>query len=154
MSPVAPLESRKLAFLSALFILLFFTLFSYSGIFAYFTFDDGTAVVANQEHFTMPMWKNIVHILTVFTAAYRPLATIFWRPLYAIFGYNPLPYRIVVHLVLVFNIGLVYLMARRFDVNREAAALVTLIFCYNASMSEMYYDTCIVTDVICFFFYA
>jgi hypothetical protein len=160
MSPASPpLESRTLAFLTALFILAFFTLFSYTGLFAYFTFDDGTAVVANLEHFQAPMWRNIVHILTVFTKAYRPLSTMYWRPMYAIFGYNPLPYRIVVHLLLAVNIGLAYLMARRLEFSgqaaaREAAVLATLVFCYNASMAEMYYDTCIVTDVLCFFFYA
>ena len=149
----APLESRKLALLCAIFILLFFLLFSYPAIFAYFTFDDGTAVVDNQQHFEAPMWRNFLHILTVFTTAYRPLATVFWRPLYAMFGYNPLPYRVAVHLMLIVNIGLAYILARRFEVTREAAALMALVFCFNASMSEMYYDTCIVTDPLCLLFY-
>ena len=153
MSPSSPLESRKLAFLSALFILSFFLVFSYSGLFAYFTFDDGTAVVANQDHFGTPMWRNVLHVLTVFTTAYRPLSTLFWRPLYALFGFNPLPYRIAVHLLLILNIWLAYLFSRRLELTRSAAALVALVFCYNASMPELYYDTCTVTDVICFTFY-
>src|SRR5689334_7952522 len=77
-------------FLSAAFILSFFALFSYSGLFAPLNFDDGTAVVANLEHFDVPMWRNFLRILTVFTTAYRPLATLFWRPMYAVFGFNPL----------------------------------------------------------------
>lgn len=154
MGPAAsPPVPRTLAFLGALFILVFFFLFSYSGLFAYFTFDDGTAVVANLGHFETSMWSNLLNILTVFTTAYRPLATLFWRPLYAIFGYNPLPYRIAVHLLLVLNIGLAYLLAKRLEATREAAALTALVFCYNASMRDLYYDTCTVTDVICFSLY-
>jgi hypothetical protein len=155
MSPTSsPPESRTTALLGALFILLFFSLFSYGGLFAYFTFDDGTAVVANLLHFETPMWRNVVHVLTVFTKAYRPLATMFWRPMYAVFGYNPLPYRIAIHLMMMINIWLAYVLARRLEVTREAAALATLVFCYNASMSDLYYDSCTVTDVICFLLYA
>jgi hypothetical protein len=155
MSPsLSPPESGKLVFLSALFILLFFIFFSYSGLFAYFTFDDGTAVVANQRHFEVSMWRNLLNVLTVFTTAYRPLGTFFWRPLYAMFGYNPLPYRVAMQLIMALNFGLAYVLARRLEVTREAAALTTLIFCYNASMADLFYDTCTVTDVICFTFYA
>ena len=141
-------------FLSAAYILSFFALFSYSGLFAPLNFDDGTAVVANLEHFDVPMWRNFLRILTVFTTAYRPLATLFWRPMYAVFGFNPLPYRIAVHLLLVANIALAYLLARRLKLSREAALLSTLVFCYNVATADLYYDTCTVTDVICFMFYA
>ena len=154
MSPASPrLESRTLAFLSALFILTYFILFSYSSLFAYFTFDDGTAVVANLGHFETPWWRNLLHILTVFTPAYRPLATVFWRPLYAIFGYHPMPYRIAIHLMLAANIVIVYVMARRLELARDAALLTVLFFCYNGAMNDLYYDSCTVTDVMCFLFY-
>src|ERR1700735_2166931 len=105
MSPASsPPESRTLAFLSALFLLAFFLFFSYSGLFAYFTFDDGTTIIACLHLLETSFWRDLLHILTVFTAAFRPLTTLFWRPLYAVFGFNPLPYRIVLHLLLTFNI--------------------------------------------------
>ena len=153
MTPSVPLESRKLAFLTAVFILLFFTLFTYSGLFAYFTFDDGTAVVANQGHFDVPMWKNFVNVLTVFTTAYRPLATLFWRPMYAIFGYDPFPFRVAIHLLIILNIWLAYVFAKRLEVTKATAALTALVFCYNASMSDLFYDSCTVTDPLCLLFY-
>jgi hypothetical protein len=154
MSPAAsPRESRTLALLSALFILAFFLFFSYSGLTAYFTFDDGTTVIAVLRLFEMSFWQDLLHVLTVFTAAFRPLTTMFWRPLYAVFGFNPLPYRIVVHLLLMANIWLAYVVARRLEMTREAAALTALVFCYNASTGALYYDTCLVGDILCFLFY-
>ena len=148
------MESRTLAFLSALFILSFFLFFSYSGLFSYFTFDDGTTIFVCLKPFEVSFWRDLLHVLTVFTTAFRPLTTMFWRPLYAVFGFNPLPYRIVVQLLLTVNIGLAYFLARRLEMTREAAALTALVFCYNASTSALYYDTCLVGDVICFLFYA
>ncbi len=155
MSPASsPPKSRTLAFLCALFILSFFLFFSYSGLFAYFTFDDGTTVIACLNLLETSFWRDILHILTVFTTAFRPLTAMFWRPIYAVFGFNPLPYRIALHLLLAVNIGLAYFLARRLEMTRESAALTALIFCYNASTSALYYDTCLVGDVVCFLFYA
>jgi hypothetical protein len=140
--------------LCALFILSFFFLFTYTALFSYFTFDDGTAVVAVLRFYEGSYWQDLLHILTVFTPAFRPLTNLFWKPLYAVFGFNPLPYRIVVHLLLTVNLGVAYLLARRLELTREAAALTTLVFCYNVSQNIMLYDTCMVDMVMCFLFYA
>ena len=154
MSPASsPPESRSLAVLTALFILSFFTFFTYSGLFAYFTFDDGTTLFACLKPFETPLWRDLLHIVIVFTQAFRPLTTMFWRPLYATFGFNPLPFRIAEHLLLAINIGVAYFLARRLAATREAAALTALVFCYNASMSVLFYNTCLVGDVMCSLFY-
>lgn len=140
--------------MSALLILSFFLFFSYSGLFSYFTFDDGTTIFVCLKPFEVSFWRDLLHVLTVFTAAFRPLTTMFWRPLYAAFGFNPMPYRIAVHVLLTVNIGLAYVLARRLELTREGAALTALVFCYNASTSALYYDTCLVGDVLCFLLYA
>src|SRR6266702_2205449 len=124
MSPASsPIESRTLAWLGAAFILSLFFFFSYHGLFAYFTFDDGTTVIACLRPFDTPFWRDLLNILTVFTSAFRPLTTLFWRPLYEAFGFNPLPFRIVVHILLTLNLGVAYLLARRLQASPEAAAL-------------------------------
>ena len=146
-------KSRTLMWFYSLFILLFFLFFTFHGLEAQFTFDDGTTVIAVLRFFETPFWRDLLNIVTVFTSAFRPLTTLFWKPLYAMFGFNPLPYRIVVHLLLMANLPLVYVWARRLDASREAAALATLVFCYNASMLDLFYDTCLVGDVMCFLFY-
>src|ERR1051325_3544387 len=154
MSPdPAPHAPRTFALLSALFILSFFLFFSYHGLFSSFTFDDGTTIFACLKPFETPLWRDLLHILTVFTSAFRPLTTLFWRPLYAAFGFNPLPYRVVVHLLLIANIGVAFALARRLEATREAAALTALIFCYNASTIDLYYNTCLVGDIMCFLLY-
>jgi hypothetical protein len=155
MSPVPrPQKSRTLGFLAAFFIVSFFFFFTYSGLFAYFTFDDGTTIFACLKPFEVSVWRDILHILTVFTAAFRPLTTMFWRPLYAVFGFNPLPYRIAVHLLLLLNIGIAYAFARRLDATREAALLTALVYSYNGAMSALLYDTCLIGDIACFSLYA
>jgi hypothetical protein len=152
-APSTSTKSRALPWLTALFILAFFTFFSYRGLSSYFTLDDGTTVLVCIKPFETPMWRDLLHILTVFTAAFRPLTTLFWRPLYAVFGFDPLPFRIVVHVLMMLNIGVAYVLARRLEATREGAALTALIFCYNASTIDLYYNTCLVGDLMCFLFY-
>jgi hypothetical protein len=152
-APSTSARSRALPWLTALFILSFFTFFSYRGLSSYFTLDDGTTILVCLKPFETPVWRDLLHILTVFTAAFRPLTTLFWRPLYAVFGFDPLPFRIVVHLLMMLNIGVAYVLARRLEMTREGAALTALIFCYNASTVDLYYNTCLVADVMCFLFY-
>lgn len=135
------------------FILAFFLFFSYHALDSYFTFDDGTTIYAALKLFDHPWWQDILNVLIVFTKEFRPLTALFWRPLYAIFGFDPLPFRIVVHVFLTLNIGLVYLWARHLNASREVGALAALVFCYNASMLDLFYNTCLVGDVTCFLFY-
>ncbi|HEY3838340.1 MAG TPA: hypothetical protein VGL72_17295, partial [Bryobacteraceae bacterium] len=151
-SSPSPAGSRVLSWLTALFILGYFIFFTYRGLSSYFTFDDGTTVIAVLKPFETPWWRDLLHVLTVFTAAFRPLTTLYWRPLYALFGFHPLPYRIVFQLLMAANIGVAYVLARRLDATRAAAALTALLFSYNASTIDLYYDTCLVGDVMCFFF--
>lgn len=144
---------RRLSILGAIFILCYFFLFSYDGLHAFFTYDDGMALVALHRVFETPLWKNVVEVLQVFTKQFRPLGALFWRSAYALFGFDPLPYRIVIHSWLIMNIGLVFLLARALGLSKEAVALTTLIFSYNGSMMDLYYNTSTVYDVLCFTFY-
>jgi hypothetical protein len=144
---------RSLSILAGIFILTYFWVFSYDGLHAFFTYDDGMALVALHGVFKTPFWKNILEVLEVFTKAFRPAGSIFWRGLYAVFGFDPLPYRIIIHLMLVMNIALVYILARRLALTKEAAALSALIFSYNGSMVDLYYNTSTIYDVLCCTFY-
>ena len=144
------LSNRSLSILASLFILVYFLLFSYNGLSAHLTFDDGMNFVTMNHQWEVSLWRNIWDALKVFTTANRPLGALFYRPLYYFFGFNYLPYRIAVYLFLTLNIGLAYLFARTLDASREAAALSTLLFCYNPSLIDLYYSTGTVYDVLCF----
>ena len=146
-------SDRSLSILAALFILGYFLLFSYNGLSAFFTFDDGMNFIAMHHQWEVPLWRNVLDVLKVFTTENRPLGALFYRPMYSLFGFNPLPYRIVVYLFMTLNIGLVYLLARALEANRESAALCTLLFCYNASLVDLYYSTGTIYDVWCFSLY-
>lgn len=148
--PSGKLSGRTLSVLAALFIFSYFLLFSYNGLSTHLSFDDGMNFVAMHHQFEVTIWRNVLDCLKVFTIANRPLGALFYRPMYAMFGFNPVPYRIVVYLFLVFNIILAYRLFRALDVSREGATLATLLFSYNASFFDLFYNTGTIYDVWCF----
>jgi hypothetical protein len=139
-----------LPLLATLFIAGYFLLFSYDGLNGYFTFDDGLNLVHLHRLWEVSLQTAILQALQVFTTAYRPLGALFYRLLYQIFGFNPFPFRLAAYLLLMLNIVLAYRFARALDASREAAALSTLLFCYNASMIDLYYSTGTIYDLLCF----
>lgn len=147
------LSSRKLAFFAALFIFSYFLLFSYNGLSTHLSFDDGMNFIAMHHQWEVPAWRNILDCLKVFTTATRPLGALFYRPMYYFFGFDPVPYRIVVYLLLTFNIILAYRFARALGATREAATLSTLLFSYNASLFDLFYNTGTIYDLMCFALY-
>lgn len=154
MQPAAhPEHPRTLSVLACLFILSYFWLFSYDALHTYFTFDDGMAMLPMHHQFERPLWKNALELIKVFTPAFRPVGAFFYRPLYRWFGFDPFPLRIFAHALMVLNIGLAYVWARNLSVTKEAAALATLLFCYNGSMVDLYYNSATIYDLFCFAFY-
>jgi hypothetical protein len=144
------LSSRTLSVLAALFIFSYFLLFSYNGLSTHLSFDDGMNFIAMHHQWEVPLWRNVLDALKVFTTANRPLGALFYRPMYSLFGFDPVPYRIVIYLFLTFNIILFYRFARVLDASREGATLATLLFSYNASLFDLYYNTGTIYDVLCF----
>ena len=113
--------------------------FSGDGLRAYFTPDD---------------------MMNLYGAWFRPLAesdrpvgALFYRALFAAFGFNPLPYRIACFAILSANLALLYVLCLKLSHSREVAALACLLGAYHAHLADLYYSTGTVFDLLCFLFY-
>lgn len=141
---------RSLFIPASLFILAYFLLFSYDSLNTYLTFDDGMNLITMHHQWEAPLRRNVIEVLKVFTTANRPLGALFYRPMYEIFGFNPLAFRTVFYIMLMINIVIAHRFARRLGATTGAAALSTLLFAYNASLGDLFYNTGTIYDVLCF----
>src|SRR6266403_2147843 len=66
------------------------------------------------------VWDNI----TFWRNAYRPFGALFYLSIYRVFGLNPLPYRIVVLLLIAANVYLTFRVADLVARSKAAAALI------------------------------
>jgi hypothetical protein len=83
----------------------------------------------------------------------RPMGALFYSPLFALFGLNPLPYRIVCVALLLVNLGLLYVFCFRLSRSREAAVLACLLGAYHAHLGDLYYNSGTIYDLLCFTFF-
>ena len=83
----------------------------------------------------------------------RPLGALVYRVVFAGFGLNPLPYRIVCFLLLAGNLVLLYAVAARLSASRTAGALACLLGAYHAHLADLYYSTDTIYELLCFAFY-
>lgn len=122
-----------------------------AGLGAYFTGDD----TMNLYGAWSKPWKDVLlDNLRYYSPAYRPLGALFYRSLFGLFGFHPLPFRVLSFAIMFANLGLAYALARRLTDCREAALLTVLLSCYHAHFTDLYYSTGTIYDLLCYTFYA
>ena len=133
-------------------IAIYFLALTHDAWHAYFTQDD-CANLHQALYFPLAsLLKGSV--LWFQTAAYaRPLGGLWYRSIYAVAGFNPLPFHIVNLAILLANAWLTYCLTRRLSGSREAGILAALLISYHPRFSLLYYDTGFIFDVLCYFFY-
>lgn len=128
-------------------IAIYFAAATWPGLWTHFAPDDMHNMYTYWEPGPLKVaWANVLFA----TSFYRPLAGIFYMPLYRLFGFNPLPYRIVIYAVLWISLWLLYCLARRLTGSREAAGFAVLIGCVNPNLTLVYSSTSMIYDVLCF----
>ncbi len=148
-------DNKRLAATAAAFALIFAYWFylSSEGLHAYFTGDDGMNLQALHHYWQKPYWQSVLDALAIATPAYRPVGGLFYRTLYPLFGFNPLPFRVACYVILAGNLLLAYFLLQRLSGSRRAALFALVLFSFHASMMDLYYNTGTVYDLLCFTFY-
>jgi Dolichyl-phosphate-mannose-protein mannosyltransferase len=135
-------QKARAPLLAALAIGGIFLAFAGDGIRAYFTPDDMMNLYVSWSTAPAQLLHND-----------RPLGTLVYRVLFALFGLNPMPYRIVCFGLLLANLGLLYRFCVRLSGSREAAALACLLAAYHGHLADLYYSTGTIYDLLCCLFF-
>jgi hypothetical protein len=139
---------RRLAF--GFLIIAWFLYFNWAGLWAHFAADD----MMNMDlYWRMSPARLLLDHLMPWRGSFRPMGALFYLPLLAIFGLNPVPYHAVLLVLLIVNLYLMYRFARIAGAGELEAGLATLIVAYHSGLSMLYYSTAFIYDVLCFFFY-
>jgi hypothetical protein len=131
----------------------FFLYFAHNGLGAYFTGDDVMNLRALHGYFTQPVSAVVLDVFNPITSAYRPMGGVFYRTLYQLFGFNPLPFRYVCFAILLANLMLSYRALSALSRSTTAALLGTLGLAYHAEMSDLYFNTGTIYDILCYTFF-
>jgi len=96
-------------------------------------------------------WSRLIRQNVVFfDGGYRPAGALFYRPLFDLFGFNALPYRLVCFALLLTNLTLAFALVRRLSGSGAIAGMAAVLFSYNAYCSDLYYSSGTIYDLMCF----
>jgi len=96
-------------------------------------------------------WRVLWHNLTFWSTAYRPLGGLYYLPIYAAFGLNPVPYRIMILGIVLANAYLSCRTAELLTGSRAVALLTGVLAGAHASLLVIYYSNSSVFDILAYF---
>ena len=84
---------------------------------------------------------------------YRPFGTLAYKVFFTFSGLDLRLMRVFLAGLILFNVYLVYALARRLSGSREAGVLAALLHANHSGLSHLYYNTGTCFDILCFTFY-
>ena len=85
-----------------------------------------------------PPWQLLSSQFMLWHGYSRPMAGLFYVPIFLAFGLNPVPYHAVLLLLLLAGAYLMYRFARVLGSGELPAAIVALIACYHGGLNNLY----------------
>lgn len=96
------------------------------------------------------LWKANLFFWSTY---YRPGGGIFYRLIYAGWGFHPLPFRVGMLILLCLDFGLLAIVVRQLTGSRRAALLALLLVGVNPSFGVAYFDGGAIYDVLAYAFF-
>jgi len=141
-----------LALLGGAFIAVYFFSLTHDALHAYFALDDSGNLFRAWYYPLGELFRaNLLFFLT--SPFNRPMGSAWYRAIFSVAGYNPVPFHVANLAILTANLWLTYAVSRRLSGSREVGALAALLIAYHPRFVYLYYDTAFIYDVLCYFFY-
>ncbi len=146
-------HARPVTLVCLVILAAYFAISSYKGLGAYFTQDDGGNLIHMHKYWERSLASVFGSALRVVTGTYRPLGGIYYFVLYRVFGFNPLPFRIVCLAVMLANVFLAFALLRRLSGSLEAALLGAVVIVHHPAVLDLLYSSGTIYEILCFLFY-
>jgi len=131
-------------------LVLYFLHFGLRSLSAPFRPDD----MMNMWQYWHAGWLKAVRAsLCFWSSVGRPLAAIYYLPLYSFFDLSPKPYRVVTIALIAAAIPIAYSLARSLSSSRSVAFLAVFAWCYHPRLSNLLFLNSFIYDVLCSLFY-
>ena len=133
----------------AVFLLAYFLYFSWDSLRVHFSSDE---MFSMWSYWHSP-WRLLAAQVKLWEFYFRPMAGLFYVPIYLKFGLNPAPYHAALLLLLLAGVCQMYRFARVLGTGELASAMAALIACYHAGLNHLYFNTVFIGDTLCGLFY-
>jgi hypothetical protein len=141
---------RVLTLAAGLALFAWFVWLIRPGLASWFDADD----LMNLHFYWIRPWSALLKAnLAFWSSYYRPAGGLFYRSIYALWGFHPLPFRIAALTLLSVNFALLATVVWQLTGSRWGALLALLLVGINPSFGPVYFDTATIYDVLAFTFF-
>jgi hypothetical protein len=136
--------------LGSSFIIAYFCYLAWPALFNGFNVDDPM----NMWQYWRLGWGDLIRgAVLFFTTEYRPVGGLFYKILYGLFGFNPLPFHVAITALMLLNTYLGWRLGKLLSGSALTGGLCALAVAYHPRMPHLLYLPAFVYDVLCFTFY-
>jgi hypothetical protein len=135
---------------AALLLAAFFWTFQGRALKAHFGADE---LMNMYGYWQPPLSKVLLANLSFWSNFVRPMAAVYYLPLFHLFKFNPAPYTWVRLGLLALNAVFFYKLAREFSQSWWVAVLATFPVAYQAHLGNLSFDGAFIYDILCATFY-
>jgi hypothetical protein len=141
---------RVVALAAAAALFAWFVFVVRGGLSSWFDADD----LLNLHYYWVRPWSALLQAnLAFWSSYYRPAGGLFYRSIYALWGFHPLPFRIAALILLSVNFALLGVVVWQLTGSRWCALIALLLVGINPSFSYAYSDTGAIYDVLAYTFF-
>jgi hypothetical protein len=145
---IVPPKVTRIA--AAVLIAAFFWAFQGRALKSHFGPDEMMNIYG---YWAPPLWKVLLANLTFWTNFVRPMAAVYYLPLFHLFKFNPVPYSWVRIGMLAVNTVLFYKLALGVSRSWWVAVLAAFPVAYQANLGNLSFDGAFIFDTLCGGFY-
>ncbi len=138
--------------LAMLFVASYFLYFSLPSLRAEFSDDDLMNCYFAWQRPTGALLADIVLFFNP-SPVYRPLGALIYKASFAAFGFNLLPLRLLLLLLLGGRVFLTYALTRQLTNSKEAGLIAALVGAFHYNTSHLLFNTGFMYDIFCCFLY-
>jgi hypothetical protein len=120
------------------------------GLASWFDADD---LMNIHIYWTRPWPALLKANLAFWSSFYRPAGGLFYKSIYALWGFHPLPFHVVVLVLLSVNFALLAVVVWQLTGSRWGALVALWLVGINPSFAAAYFDTGTIYDVLAFTFF-
>jgi hypothetical protein len=143
-------SNSQLRYAPGILISIYFLYIAYPSLSAKFAFDDPGNLY---QYWHVGLASVLRSNLLFFSSDYRPMGGVFYLPIFWLAKLNPLPYHLVVDLILAANTWLLYRFCRLVGAPLPVAGMATLIHCSHVAMISLFLSPSNVYDALCVLFF-
>ncbi len=143
-------RGNVLAALATLLVVAYYLFFTAKSVGIYFDRDD---MMNLYGAWTRPVSELLLNNLLYWTDSARPLGALWYRTLFSLFGFNPLPFRIALLALGLVNLALFAWFVKLLTGSSRVVAFAAILFAFHTRLMEVWFRTAVIYDALCFTFF-